>query len=122
MISYNDSFRLFVGGVTCYSLKPSQKIKKKKKSLEASLKDYLYFFQWESLMETSSEISKTAASKMAGFDIGCHRLCHWCPKLDSEVKNSSCKKKVCQNLLLLNWRDARLFAKIFTSQLAIDVL
>lgn len=76
-------------------------------------------------METSSGISKTAASKMAGFDIGCHRLCHWYPKLHTEVRNTSWKKTACQNLLLLNGtpqRDAHLFAQIFTSQLAPDAM
>lgn len=81
----------------CCSLKPSQN----REPFVAALKDFFFFFQWESLMETSAEISKTAPPKTAGFGIGCCRLCHWYPSLDSEVRNSSCKKKVCQNLLLL---------------------
>lgn len=76
-------------------------------------------------METSSEISKPAASKMAGFDVGYHRLCHWYPKLHTEVRNTSWKKTACQNLLLLNGTpqcDAHLFAQIFTSQFAPDAM
>lgn len=100
MISYVDRFKLFVGGVMLFIKAISKN--EKNNYLEAGLKDYLYFFQWEILMGTSSETSKNAASKMAGFDIGCHRLHHWYPRLDSVVRNSSFEKNVCQNLLLLN--------------------